>query len=464
MQEGIMQEKDDILSVEERSDYISQINARTRIVDILTRIDTRQSYSDKLLEKELLDLPDADKRFVTEIVNGVLRWRLRLDWYLNQLYLGQYENLLIDVKNNLRSSIYQLLYMDKIPAYAVLYEAVEIAKAKYNQKTANLVNAVLRNYLRQAKKFEFLETQMEILDRIAFKYSHPKWLVQRWIEYWGIDEVTLLCQANNERPHLSVRLNEQIADRDIFFKTLDENQISYHIHDDFQNFVWIDNFQDFRKLDFIYRGWVSVQDISTGLPVILLDPQPGELVLDMCAAPGGKTGFMAEKMQKKGTLLAMDRYVSRLKTLEENINRLNYQPVHIVAGDATVLPVRKKFDKILLDVPCSGFGVMRKRVDLRWKRTEEDINAMKELQLKLLEEAGRVLAPNGRMVYCTCTIEPEENERNIRRFLKQNPEFELLKIKNQIPEKYISEHYFVYTFPHKHHIDGSFAALLRKSS
>ncbi len=459
-----MSEKDDILSVENRPDYVSQINARTKIIDVLTKVDTRQAYSDKLLEKELLDLPDVDKRFVTEVVNGVLRWRLRLDWYLNRLYLGQYENLLIDVKNNLRSSIYQLLYLDRIPPYAVLYEAVEISKAKYNQKTANLVNAVLRNYLRQAKKFEFLETQMEILDRLAFKYSHPKWLVQRWIEYWGIDEVTLLCQANNERPHISVRLNEQLADRDVFFKTLDENQITYRIHGDFLNFVWVDNFQDFRKLDFIKRGWVSIQDVSTGIPVILLDPQPGEMVLDMCAAPGGKTGFIAEKMNGKGTLVAMDRYVARLRTLEENMNRLQYRPVYTVAADATALPTRQKFNKILLDVPCSGFGVIRKRVDLKWKRSEDDINNMKELQLKLLEEAALSLAAGGRMVYSTCTIEPEENERNIRHFLKNHPEFELIKIKDQVPEKYISDMYFVYTFPHKHHMDGSFAAVLQKPS
>ncbi|MBN2365841.1 MAG: 16S rRNA (cytosine(967)-C(5))-methyltransferase RsmB [Calditrichaeota bacterium] len=459
-----MSNQEDILSVENRPDYTPQIDARTKIVEILSKVDTRHAYSDILLEKEIIDLSDVDKRFVTEVVNGVLRWRLRLDWYLNQLYLGEYDNLLIEVKNNLRSSVYQLLFLDKIPAYAVLYEAVEIAKAKFNQKTANLVNAILRNYLRQAKKFDFLEMEMEILDKLAFRYSHPKWLIQRWIEHWGIDEVSMLCQANNERPRLSVRLNRQIADPTSFFKSLDENQISYEVHPDFPDFVWIDNFQDFRKLDFISRGWVSVQDISTGIPAVLLNPIPGEKVLDMCAAPGGKTGYIADKMGDDGFILALDRHPSRLKTLANNMKRLQLRSPRSVTADGNRLPVRCEFDKILVDAPCTGFGVLRKKVDLKWKRTEQDISEMKEVQLKLLEQAAASLRVGGLMVYSTCTLEPEENEKNIYRFLEKHPEFELLRLKNRIPEKYITHKYFVYTFPHKHQMDGSFAALLQKGA
>ncbi len=459
-----MAEKDDILSVENRPDYVDQINARTKIVEILTRVDTRQAYSDKLLEKEIIELSDVDKRFVTEVVNGVLRWRLRLDWYLNQLYLGEYENLLVEVKNNLRSSIYQLLYLDKVPPYAVLYEAVEIAKGRFNQKTANLVNAILRNYLRQAKKFEFLEMQMEILDKLAFRYSHPRWLIQRWIENWGIDEVSMLCQANNERPRLSVRLNEHLADRESFFKILEENQVSYEIHQDFPNFVWIDNFQEFRKLDFLNRGWVSVQDISTGIPVTLLDPSAGEKVLDMCAAPGGKTGHIADRMGDDGFILALDRHSSRMKILSDNLKRQEIKNLRAITADATALPVKAEFDKILLDVPCSGFGVLRKRVDLKWKRTEKDIDEMKELQFQLLETAAATLKDGGIMVYSTCTLEPEENEKNIHRFLEKHPAFRLQALEGKIPDTYIRDRYFVYTFPHKHQMDGSFAAVLKKQS
>ena len=225
---------------------------------------------------------------------------------------------------------------------------------------------------------------------------------------------------------------------------------------------WIDNFQDFRNLDLLSKGWVSVQDVSTGLPVLLLDPQPGETILDMCAAPGGKTGYIAEKMKGQGILLALDRQIARQKTLRENLKRLRYSAYHIVTADSTKIPTRLIFDKILLDAPCSGFGVLSKRVDLKWKRTEHDIINMKHLQLNLLDVAASILKEGGKLVYCTCTIEPEENENNIQQFLKKHREFEMLKINGIAPDKYIHHHFYVQTFPHKHRMDGSFAVLLRK--
>ena len=219
----------------------SQINARIKIIEILTKVETRQAFTDKLLEREIDELNELDRGLVMEVVNGVLRWQYRLDWILRQLYVGEYENLIPDVKNNLRASTYQLIYLDKIPAYAVLNEAVEIAKTKFNQKTANLINAILRNFLRQQKKLEYLEMQLDILDRMAVKYSHPKWLIQRWIEFWGIDNVEPLCEHNNSRPRISVRINRLTADIESFLRTLEENNIAVEIHKDFPDFAWIDD-------------------------------------------------------------------------------------------------------------------------------------------------------------------------------------------------------------------------------
>jgi 16S rRNA (cytosine967-C5)-methyltransferase len=457
-----MLEGEDTLELEQKGDFVSQIDARSIIIDILTKVDMRQAFSDKLLEKEIVKLEDIDRRFVTEVVNGVLRWRLRLDWYLDQLYSGDYENLIPEVKNNLRSSVYQLVYLDKIPPYAVLYEAVEIAKAKYKQKTANLVNAILRNFLRQHRKFEFLETQLDILDKLAIKLSHPKWLIQRWIEYWGIDEVSLLCEVNNSRPRIWVRVNETETNLETLCGLLDENNIQYKKHEDFSNFLVIDNFQEFRKLDFLTKGLVSVQDVSTCLPVLIMDPQAEDLILDMCAAPGGKTGYISEKLQNAGHVFAMDRHHSRIKVLFTNMVRMRSSNCYAVTGDALSLPVKVKFDKILIDAPCSGFGVLNRRVDLKWKRTEQDIMNMKNLQLSLLEAAIPVLKEEGILAYSTCTIEPEENEKVIEIFLEKHSEFELMKLKDRIPEKYLSGASFVRTFPHKHAMDGSFAVGLRR--
>ncbi len=446
----------------EDKNYLSQINAREKIIEILTKVDTQQAYSDKLLDREIKDFSDEDRRFITAVVNGVLRWKLRLDWVLQQLYTGEYENLLIEVKNNLRSSVYQLMYLDRIPPYAVLYEAVEIAKGRFNQKTANLVNAVLRNFLRQQKKFEILETQLDILDRLALKYSHPKWMIQRWIEFWGIDEVSRMCEVNNSEPRLSVRINAQRANREAFFKILDENGIAYQVHPDFENFVWIDNFQQFRKLEFLNNGWVSVQDVSTGLPVLILDPRPGEWILDMCAAPGGKTGYLAEKLNGEGKIFAADRHFSRIRLTRSNLKRLGLENVNYLTADSTTFPSNEKFDKILIDAPCSGLGVLRKRTDLKWKRTLQDILNMQKIQLSLLEEASRLIKDEGAIVYSTCTIEPEENEQVIEQFLENHPEFSLEPLDQWVPGHYLSGRQFVRTFPHKHEMDGSFAVRLKK--
>ena len=224
-----------------------------------------------------------------------------------------------------------------------------------------------------------LLTQLDILEKTALKYAHPKWLVQRWIEYWGIDEVSRLCEVNNQRPRLSVRINKAVADIELFFKLLDENNIQYERHPLFDNFLWVDNFQEFRKMDFILKGWVSVQDISTGLPVLALDIQPNDVVLDMCAAPGGKSGYIAEKLGPAGKLFALDRHHSRVRLTRDNLERLKMQNFFPVTGDALDLPLSAKFDKILLDAPCSGFGVLSKRVDLKWKRTEQDIEKYEKI-------------------------------------------------------------------------------------
>lgn len=448
----------------EEEKALSQINARIKIIEILTKVETRQAFTDKLLEREIDELSEVDRALVTEVVNGVLRWQYRLDWILRQLYVGEYGNLIPDVKNNLRASTYQLLYLDKIPAYAVLNEAVEIAKTKFNQKTANLINAILRNFLRQQKKLEYLEMQLNILDRIAVRYSHPKWLIQRWIEFWGIDNVEPLCEHNNSRPRISVRINRLAADVESFLRTLEENNIVNEVHKDFPDFVWIDDFSEFRKLDFLKRGWVSVQDVSAGIPVILLDPQPGETVLDMCAAPGGKAGYIAEKMQNEGFIIGIERHYSRAKFLYENLGRLGTRVTHILCADSLQLPMKIQFDRVLIDAPCTGFGVLNKRVDLKWKRTMQDIENMKRLQVQLLESAAGVVKPNGIIIYSTCTIDPDENEQVVKEFLGKNTGFHLEEPGDNIPKQYLSQKYFIRTFPHMHNMDGTFAARLRKTN
>ncbi|MEZ4747173.1 MAG: 16S rRNA (cytosine(967)-C(5))-methyltransferase RsmB [Calditrichia bacterium] len=441
----------------------SQSSARNKIVDILTRVDTRQSYTDKLLDREINSYSDEDRALITEVVNGVLRWRFRLDWNLNQLYVGEYDNLIPDVKNNLRASIYQLIYLDRIPAYAILNEAVEIAKSKYNQKTANLVNAILRNFLRQQKKLEYQEMQLGYIERLCVTLSHPAWLIQRWVEQWGVDDTMALCEANNARPRIAIRINHLLlTDENALFAEMEEKGVTYERNTDFPEFIWIDDFSEFRKLDYLRNGQVAVQDVSTGIPVRLLRPQPGERVLDMCAAPGGKSAYISEFMQNQGLLVDLEKHAPRAKALKDNLERLGVTVAEVINGDGLSLPLNIKFDKILLDAPCSGFGVINKRVDLKWKRLPEDIENMHKLQLSLLDAAAAALADNGVIVYSTCTIEKRENEDTVDEFLAAHPEFVKEDLRKDVPQHYLWDRYSVRTFPHRHQTDGSFAVRLRK--
>ncbi|RMG66339.1 MAG: 16S rRNA (cytosine(967)-C(5))-methyltransferase RsmB [Calditrichaeota bacterium] len=442
----------------------SQINARAKIVEILTRVDTQQAYTDRLLEREVEEFNEVDRALITEVVNGTLRWRYRLDWYLQQLYVGSYEDLIPEVKNNLRASLYQLMYLDRIPPYAVLNEAVEIAKKRFNQKTANLVNAILRNYLRQARRLELAEIELPYLERVAVRYSHPFWLLQRWVEFWGIDEAMKLCEANNQRPRIYGRINSLQANREVVFKILEENSIQYQIHPDFPEFLAIDNFSEFRKLDLMRKGWISIQDVSTGIPVRLLQPRPGETILDMCAAPGGKSNYIAELMNNKGRLVTLERHLHRAKMLADNLRRFGVDCATTVCADALACPTTLRFDRILLDAPCSGLGVLQKRVDLKWKRSQQDIENMSQLQLRLLDCAAQLLKPGGRLVYSTCTIDPQENEQVVQQFLETHPEFVSEELSGELPAQYLWSKCFVRTFPHRHKMDGSFAVRLYKKA
>ena len=243
---------------------------------------------------------------------------------------------------------------------------------------------------------------------------------------------------------------------------LQENDVSYEQHPDFAEFFWIDDFSEFRKLDYLRKGWVAVQDVSTSFPVKILEPQPGEMILDMCAAPGGKSAYIAQRMKNQGTIICLDRYYNRAIMLRDNLKRLQATIAHTINADALQVPFKTKFDRILLDAPCSGFGVLRKRVDLKWKRRLEDVMAMQKLQLDLLKVATTFLKEGGVIAYSTCTIEPEENEKVIEKFLKENSGYELKNINGMVPDKYISDNHFIRTFPHRHQIDGSFAACLTK--
>ncbi len=439
--------------------------ARGLAIKILNRIERTDAYLDKLLDYEFKnrEISDLDKSLLSELVHGVIRWKNRLDWVLNGFYHGTFTKVEINLKNALRVAVYQILFLDKIPNFAAVNEAVEFVKRVNGEKAANLVNAVLRNIIRNISEIKYPDPDVDQAHYLSIYYSHPSWLVKRWLSRYGFEETKQFLTANNQISDISLRINKIKIEPARFLKILDESNISYSGSEYIDYFVRVKNLTKLMENKFFENGFFSIQDESAAIATILLDPKPGETIIDMCASPGGKSTHMAELMENQGKIIAIDKYSHKLNLLKKNFSRLGINIIEPVLGDAldiSYTPV----DKILLDAPCSGLGVLRKKPDIKWKRDLKDILKLSEYQLKMLNNAARLVKIGGVIVYSTCTTEPEENIEVVNKFLKQNTNFELDNARKFVNSIFINEFNCVETFPHKHNIDGSFAARLLRTS
>lgn len=437
---------------------------RGTAVKILNRIERTDSYLDKLLDSELRsnELSDPDKGLLAEIVHGVMRWQGRLDWVLNGFTHGNFAKSEINIKNSLRVALYQILFLTHVPQYAAVNEAVEFIKLIRGEKLANFVNAVLRNVIRSIDAIHYPKIDDDPVQYLSVYYSHPQWMVRRWSTRFEREELEKFLAVNNEVPGLALRINKLKIAPGEFLLLLDQQKISYQGSAYIDYFIKVKSLSGIAQMNIFQSGYFTVQDESAALPVLLLSPQPGERVLDMCAAPGGKTTLIAEMMNNQGQILAVDKYESKLNLIKTSCERLGIQNVQLVVADAAELQIEPA-DKVLIDAPCSGLGVLRKKPDIRWKREAEDIPRLAKLQLSLLENAARLVLPGGVMVYSTCSTEPEENSQLVQSFLAKHPEFTLEDASKYVNKALVTGEGFVETLPHRHHIDGSFAARLVKS-
>lgn len=373
-------------------------------------------FAQDLLE-EISGLSSKDIRLLTQLVYGTIRYQGALDKIIPTRI--SIENRII-----LRLAGYQLFFLTKIPKYAIVNESVELAKKFSTSKSTGFINAVLRNWCRNPP---------EIQDR----YSHPDWLVKRWIGIFGKEETEKLCEFNNQIAPLYVRIN-----------TL--KSIPSHILQQFEKTIHPLGYRakkSFSELEGFREGYFQVQDISSMSVVDLLDANPDMRVLDLCASPGGKTCYIAQIMQNRGEIIAVDVSEEKVRLIEENCNRLGVRIVKTVIGDGREVNLGK-FDRILVDAPCSNTGVLRRRVEARWRLKPGDFQRLAKLQLELLENACRQLKQGGKLLYSTCSIDPVENEEVVEKFLNRHSDFRLEgKIKK---------------LPHIDNIDGVFGALFGK--
>jgi 16S rRNA (cytosine967-C5)-methyltransferase len=387
-------------------------------------------FVDEILDQHAAaaGLSHADRAFVMELVYGATRRRLTLDWLIERYSKRPLDTLDAQLRLIVQLALYQLLFMDTVPDYAAVNEAVETAKRRIHAGAAKFANGLLRAVLRAKDALPYPSPDDDLAEHIAVVHSHPRWLVRRWLEQFGRDRTIEICTADNLAPPVTLRANTLKITRDQLIDHLRAEQVEAEPADGDESAVRVRTKTPLAELETYRRGEFYVQDVSAMRVARLLDPQPGERVLDLCAAPGGKTTHCAELMHDEGRLVACDLDEKRLDVLRANVARLGLTCIEPARCDARHLPQlipTGAFDRVLLDVPCSNTGVLRRRVEARWRIAPEDIASLAARQAELLETAHRMLRTGGILVYSTCSVEPEENDQTVRAFLSRHGEYRI---------------------------------------
>jgi 16S rRNA (cytosine967-C5)-methyltransferase len=456
---------------QKQSEPAPKRSAREAALDVLVRVEEIQSYSNLLLNQTLQKhaLERADAALATELVYGTIGRLNTLDFFLERFVAKGLNKLEPWVKCLLRLSLYQLMYLERVPDHAAVSEAVNMAKRRGHQGISGMVNGVLRNVLRNKEQL-VLPSQLGDKKRIALTHSHPEWLVARWIKQFGPELTEQICAANNEAPHVSIRTNTMLHSRRELLELLQASGIQAEASGLAPAGILVRGAGNMAMDPRFQQGAFSIQDESSMLVAEAVDPKPGMKVLDCCAAPGGKTAHIAEKMNDKGSIRACDLHAHKQKLIDDQARRLGLDSIHTLVADATMLDEHfadKSFDRILLDAPCSGLGVIRRKPDLKWAKQESEIEEVRKLQSSILEHVHRLLKPGGILVYSTCTLEYEENEGQVRGFLAQHKDFSLEPFPSEafagsgIPEETLASG-MLQIYPHEFHSDGFFIARLNK--
>lgn len=439
-------------------------NVRDAALTILMAVEKQQAYSNLLLHQtiEKYNIEPKDRALLTELTYGTLQHKMTLDYYLKPFIKGKLDDW---VRQLLRLSLYQIHYLSRIPDHAAVNEAVNIAKRRGHKGISGVVNGILRSILREG--VSSTESIVDDVERLSIETSHPLWMVKRFISEYGFETTKKMLEENNEAPVTTLRVN-------LFKRTVEQvmhlmTQEGYVVAQSevIPECIYLFNGQAAKTTAF-QKGFVTIQDESSMIPAYALQPEPGMIVLDMCSAPGGKTTHIAEKMKNTGKLVAMDIHQHKLKLVKENAERLGFSFIETVEKDgrkASELFPEETFDRILVDAPCSGLGVMKRKPDIKYTKNEKDFDSLKPIQLKLLDEAYKLLKPNGLMVYSTCTVDKEENEGTAKLFLENHPDMQLKSFPDVVKNiKQQEEDGMLQLFPQDLRSDGFFVAVFQKQS
>ena len=435
-----------------------KINARKLALRILDEIDQTGDFSHLVINStfQRYDIESADRRFVSHIVFGVLENRLLMDYYIRKLSAQRFSRIDPSVVNILRMGLYQIAYMTKVPESAAVDESVKLAKS-LSDKDSKFVNGILRSFIRAGKSIELPERNKHLVTHLSIKHSFPEWIVEMWIKQYGVQFAEALLEASNQTPKLTLRVNTLVTSIEGLVTSFEAEGIKCTVSTLVPKGIVIEDMNHFslQQMPGFEEGAFIVQDLSSMCVGHYSGVKDNQLVLDVCAAPGGKSTHMAQLMHNTGRVLARDNQENKLNVIQENVDRLKLTNIEIELFDALELDDQLigKADVVLVDAPCSGLGIIRRKPDIKYNKTPEGLNDLVSIQQGILKNASEYVKVGGTLIYSTCTLNPAENQEIVKWFLGQNARFEIDKI---FDEKYIT------LFPNTNDTDGFFIARLKK--
>jgi len=441
--------------LEAEDEMTSGVSVRELVLDILMEVNEKEQYS-HLVIRDVLNkyqyLEKQERAFLTRLAEGTIEHMLEMDFIINSFSKVKVKKMKPLIRNLLRMSVYQLKYMDSIPDAAVCNEAVKLAKKRGFGQLRGFVNGVLRNIARELSHLQYPDEKLEPVRFLEVTYSVPVWMVEQWMKDYGYEQAKKICESFLQERPITIRTNLTKITPETLQDRLEKEGVMVQPVEALSYAFEISGFDYLQSLDSFQEGLFYVQDISSMMVAEIASPEKNSYIIDVCAAPGGKSSHLAEKMEGTGMVEARDLTEYKVSLIEENIERHGLKNMNAVQMDATIYDdaSESKADVLICDLPCSGLGVMGKKTDIRYKMTEEKQRDLVQLQRDILKTVHTYVKPGGTMVYSTCTIHKDENEGNVDWFVKKYPEFEVLS-KEQM-------------FPGGTYHDGFFIAKLRRKA
>ncbi len=447
-----------------------KFNVRRLCFDILFQVFYKNKDLDQTITKKFTkEVSSRDRRFCYEVCYGTVRWKTKLEWIASQIAKRDTSSIDDKVLTVLALSIYQILYMDNTPARAIVHQGVELTKSLKLFKAKDFVNAILRSATNQKEFFRKIEKRNDDGGEFSLLYSYPAWMVDRWLLRFGKEKTIKLLTTSNAQAPIRIRINQsQISTSfEEFSKSLLKKYRIQSFKRPLPGCFQLKNFADLPQNEEFRAGKIYIQDEASQLIAHVLGPAPKDRILDLCSAPGGKLSHIYDLVEGDLDLTGIDRSQEKIALIEENLSRMNMNGVNLLVADASTYKSRKKFDKILLDAPCSSLGVLRRHPGIKWRAKKSDIDSLAEIQYDLLKNASKLLRKGGELVYSVCSFEPEETSLLIEKFLEEESSFSIVKADKQLPpvyRKYFTKEGWFYSIPiERDDLDGFFLVKLKRT-